>query len=713
MPSAPWNHLIRCRKAAILLAVLTTWCGMASVRADGPSEADLGVTINEIHYNPDEETELVEFVELYNRGDQAVDLSGWYFEAGLMYEFPAGMILPAKEYVVIAESPDHVRAKWGSGRQGLDPTYVLGPYEGRLDNEGERISLCNAAGGLVDEVEYGMGFPWPTVGDPVPATTSGTGHSMQLVNPSFDNSLAVAWCSAFPTPLRANKGVYTSNMKPFLREIQVEPKQPKGAQAATVTARATDANGIASVVLEYQIVRPGHYIPLHLPVDPSSLESNPDAEPVDNPDYYSLANWTQVSMRDDGDGVYTAVIPGQTHRTLVRYRLHAIDSVGGVTSAPCSDDSSMNFAFYVYDGVPDYEGFSSEMLQTVPVHHLLTRQEDLKQSLGYNGSDQMPQYLDGGANPARFVYNWCGTFVYDGVVYDNITYRLRGANGRYLGGNTKRSMRFRFHRGHYFQAKDADGKPYPTRWRSLVTGKGFDNRQTLTFCLNEHVNYYLFNKMGVPAPYSYFFHFRVVDGEQEAPDPWHGDFWGLGFAQEAYDVRFLEAHNLEKGNLYKLINATDDAKEQQNYQAPYAVTDGSDHNTIQYGLNGHSSPDFIRAHVRLDKWYAYHSLAQAIRHYDYWPSANKNAAWYFEPVYMPENEYLGKMWTLPWDTDATWGPTWNDGHDVVYDSIFRRRRRGESGVAAGLLQRDSRSSGPALAKGPDRAVAGGVRHAAR
>ncbi len=667
------------RWAIAPLVLLMAWCGTAPVRAAEPSAAESGVTINEIHCNPDVETELVEFVELYNRGGEAVDLSGWYFDAGLTFEFPAGTILPAKGYVVITESPDHLRAKWGSGRQGLDPASVLGPYEGRLDNEGERIALCNAAGDLIDEVKYMMGFPWPTVGDPVPAATSGTGHSIQLVNPDFDNSLGVCWASASPTPLRANKAVAATNMKPHLREVQAEPAQPKGGQAVIVTARATDADGIASMVLEYQIVRPGHYIPQYLPVDPSVLADNPDIEPPANPDYYSLANWAQASMRDDGsqgdavagDGVYTATIPGQPHRTLVRYRLHAIDAAGGITSAPGPDDSSMNFAYFVYDGVPAYQGFSSATLQKLPVHHLLTRQEDLLQALGYNGSDQMPQYVGGGANPARYVYNWCGTFVYDGVVYDNITYRLRGANGRYLGGNTKRSMRFRFHRGHYFQARDADGKPYPTRWRTLVTGKGFDNRQTLTFCLNEHVNYYLFNKMGVPAPYSYFFHFRVVDGEKEAPDAWHGDFWGLGFAQEQYDVRFLEAHNLEKGNLYKLINATDDAKEQQNYQAPYAVTDGSDHDTIQYRLNGRSTPDFIRAHVRLDKWYAYHSLAQAVRHYDYWPSANKNAAWYFEPVYTPENEYLGRMWTLPWDTDATWGPTWNEGHDVVYDSIFR------------------------------------------
>ena len=57
----------------------------------------------------------------------------------------------------------------------------------------------------------------------------------------------------------------------------------------------------------------------------------------------------------------------------------------------------------------------------------------------------------------------------------------------------------------------------------------------------------------MPPPYSYYFHLRVIRVEKEAPDIWHGDFWGLGLAQETYDVRFLEAHHLEKGNLYKLI----------------------------------------------------------------------------------------------------------------------------------------------------------------
>lgn len=652
------------------------WAG--PVAADEPSEADRDLVINEIHCNPDDETELVEFVELYNAGTEDVDLSGWYFEDGLTYEFALATILSAGEYLLVAEAPDHIHAKWSSGRWSLDADRVLGPYEGRLDNDGERIALCNAVGQLVDEVKYEVGFPWPTVGDAVPSGTDGTGASMQLVNPSFENNVADAWRSAPPSPLSVNSEVYTDNLHPYLRRVTHAPTRPKAGDPVTVTVKVTDANGVIGVGLEYRVVLAGQYIPMRS----ASLSDS--------------RGWTQLFMVDDGEGedvtagddIYTAVIPAQPHRTLVRYRFQAMDMLGAGTVAPYADDPSLNFAYFVYDEVPDYEGFSAQMLQTLPVYHLLTRAEDLHEALGYSGSDQIPQFAAGGANPARFAYRWYGTLVYDGVVYDNIRYRLRGANGRYLGGNTKRSMRFRFNRGHYFQARDAAGEPYPTKWRTLTTAKGFDNRQTLTYALNEHVNFYLFNKMGVPAPYSYYFHFRVIDGTEEAPDPWRGDFWGLGFAQETYDSRFMEVHGLQKGNLYKLINSTRDAKQQQRYQAPQAVMDGADHDNIEGRLTGHSTADFVRHHVRLDKWYAYHALSQAIRHYDYWPSANKNATWYFEPVYTPQNSYLGLMWTLPWDTDASWGPTWNAGHDVVYNSIFPSSGGGADGASNPELQPD-------------------------
>ncbi len=344
---------------------------------------------------------------------------------------------------------------------------------------------------------------------------------------------------------------------------------------------------------------------------------------------------------------------------------------------PYADDPALNFAYFVYDGIPEYQTnqgiFGNDVLESLPVYQFITRQEDMRQVLAYSSADQIAQGPD-----ARFTYNWPGTMVYNGEVYDNIKYRLRGANGRYHAAG-KRSMRFRFNKGNYFQALDQDGEPYPTKWRTLTTGKGFDNRQTLTWGLNEALSLHLYNQIGLPASDTHWVHFRVIDEAAESPDQWRGDFWGLNFIVETYDVRFLEAHQLEKGNLYKLINSRRDAASQQRYQAPDAVSDGSDHDNIEANLTGNSTAEWLDAYVRLEKYYLHHALGEAIRHYDFWPDANKNMVYYFEPEYTQENNGLGKLWLLPWDTDASWGPTWNSGHDVVYNGIFPASGGGSDG----------------------------------
>ncbi|MBN2316329.1 MAG: lamin tail domain-containing protein, partial [Sedimentisphaerales bacterium] len=137
------------------------------------------IVINEIHSDPDVKTERVEFVELHNTSGQAVDLSGWFFREGILYAFDEGVILPANGYIIVCQSPSDIFAKWNSVPEHV----VFGPCDGKLDNEGERIVLFRDDGEVVDEVDYQLGFPWPTVGDPMSEDLPGTGYSMQLVNP--------------------------------------------------------------------------------------------------------------------------------------------------------------------------------------------------------------------------------------------------------------------------------------------------------------------------------------------------------------------------------------------------------------------------------------------------------------------------------------------------------------------------------------------------
>ena len=138
------------------------------------------VLINEIHYAPDIKTDPAEFIELYNRGNSAINISGWYFSDGLTYTFPATTWIQAHAYVVVAENPAFCKTKFGMAGT------PYGPFTGTLSNEGEKIVLRNASGDKEDTVDYKRGFPWPTVGD-------SPGYSIELVNPAFDNDLGGNW----------------------------------------------------------------------------------------------------------------------------------------------------------------------------------------------------------------------------------------------------------------------------------------------------------------------------------------------------------------------------------------------------------------------------------------------------------------------------------------------------------------------------------------
>ncbi len=470
-----------------------------------------------------------------------------------------------------------------------------------------------------------------------------------------------------PTPGRRN-GSFLYNAAPNIRQVNHTPQSPRSTNDIMITAKVTDPEGVGSVSLACQLVAPGAFIPSVLPRSLTEMNNDPEGAPPSNPAFEM--GWVSVPMVDDGTGgdavagddIFTGVIPASPNRTLVRYRVTATDLFGATRRAPFADDPSLNFAAFVYDGVPAYEGIAAADLESLPVYFFITRAQDLTTCTAYTGN-QMVQ-----GSPAWFVFNWQCAVVCDGEVYDHVCYRLRGANGRYQPG--KRSFRFKFNDGRHLAARDPSGARYPTKWSSLDTGKGQSNQQTLTFGLNEAVNYFLWNKVGVPAPFSHFFHWRVIDSVAEAPDRYGGDFWGLCWAQENYDVRFLEAHGLPKGNLYKLINSTTVGLDQLRYQAPDAVTDGSDHDNIQNNLNSSQTAAWLLAHVNYPLWYRYHAICEGVRNYDFWPGCDKNAAYYFEPAYTSQNQYYGRLWILPWDVTDTWGPTWNSGQDSAYVSIF-------------------------------------------
>ena len=84
----------------------------------------------------------------------------------------------------MAQDPCAIQTKFGT------PSNLLfGPFEGRLENDGEKVELRSAEGVRIDEVDYRRRFSWVIVDEviyddysPWPETPDGTGDALQRIN---------------------------------------------------------------------------------------------------------------------------------------------------------------------------------------------------------------------------------------------------------------------------------------------------------------------------------------------------------------------------------------------------------------------------------------------------------------------------------------------------------------------------------------------------
>lgn len=438
------------------------------------------------------------------------------------------------------------------------------------------------------------------------------------------------------TPGRRNHA-YTETPPPAVQAMEQSPEQPRSDEPVTLTLTVAGDDGIASVTAEWQVVEPGDYF--------SRYQTAAGEEPLQaDPRFEAATSWAAGEMHSEEAGIYRIELPGslQRHRHLIRYRFRVTGTNGGSVSVPLPTETQPNFAYFVYDALPDWKGrlrpgkpvhvFPAEALATVPVYHLLARARDVRESQlgGYHGS----------------AYRWTGTLVYDGEVYDHIGFRPRGGTHRFRRG--KNFWKFNFKRGRRFQARDAYGREYPVAWDKLNLSSGMQNIHMTLAPRGEHglfeaASFRLFNLAGVDAPATHFVHFRVIDTPEEAPaDQYKGDFNGLYLAIEQIDSRFLDAHELPDGNLYKIEFYEGDKK----VQGPEQSLDASDLDNLNRALQAsETNPEWWRQHFKLDHYYSYRSIVECVRHYDM--AQGKNYYYYHHP----END---RWRILPWDVDITW-----------------------------------------------------------
>lgn len=161
------------KKSALTLALMLIWLFAAKAQ----------VVITEIMYNPPESgNDSLEYIELYNNTNAAIDISGWNFTQGIEHTFPSGTSMAAHSYIVLAKSASAFESVF----QNTPTVWTNGAL---TNSPGEDIELRDANANVIDYVDYMNVAPWPL-------EANGQGSSLVLCDYNSDNNVATNWIAA-------------------------------------------------------------------------------------------------------------------------------------------------------------------------------------------------------------------------------------------------------------------------------------------------------------------------------------------------------------------------------------------------------------------------------------------------------------------------------------------------------------------------------------
>ena len=442
----------------------------------------------------------------------------------------------------------------------------------------------------------------------------------------------------------AQNSVYSRVSPPAIRQVKHTPEQPTANVPVTITAKVTDLQGVASVTLSYQLVDPGSYIRLS---DPAYTTS-----------------WTNIAMRDDGtngdlvagDDTFTAVLPAsvQLHRRLTRYRITASDSAGASVRVPYADDEQPNFAYFTYNGVPSWSGavqpgaagargsvqtFPSTLLSGMQTWHLVANATDVTNSQ-YNSSSDGQHFQ--------------GTVIYEGKVYDHITFRNRGIGSTYVSGKNKWALSF--NRARDIHVRDNWGSLYKETWNSFpidAAASPWASVHRGMAGVEEAIAYHLYELAGTPSLRTHYMHWRVIDRAQESgPTQYDGDFRGLYMGLEPTEGNFLRERELPDGSIYAIEGGGGDKK----HQGSTAPTDSSDWTSFRNAsVQSGQTEAWYRANVDLPSLYTFLAINRFVGNVDV--RGGDNFRFYRRPT-------DGRWVIIPYDMDMMALPAHHWGTNI-------------------------------------------------
>lgn len=143
--SGPYSGQLSARGETLVLRDPSGQVVASTTYPGAPSAAQQFLRITEIMYNPPpmggstNGAQEFEFLELRNLSQwESLELQGVSFGNGLVFCFTNSSLLGPQQRIVLAKNPAAFTARYGGG------VAVTGPYEGYLDNGGERLTLLDS-----------------------------------------------------------------------------------------------------------------------------------------------------------------------------------------------------------------------------------------------------------------------------------------------------------------------------------------------------------------------------------------------------------------------------------------------------------------------------------------------------------------------------------------------------------------------------------------
>lgn len=144
------------------------------------------LVITKIMYHPPDaigtwENDDLEFIEITNNSGQTVDLTGIYFSGtGFVFRFPPNYTIAPHSSVYIAGNVQAFLENYGF--------MPFGQFTRNLSDKGEKLTMVDAYGNLIDIVEYSDSYPWPDA--------DGNGKYLLLADVDLDNNDPLSWIAS-------------------------------------------------------------------------------------------------------------------------------------------------------------------------------------------------------------------------------------------------------------------------------------------------------------------------------------------------------------------------------------------------------------------------------------------------------------------------------------------------------------------------------------